>query len=99
MAMTRLIVAVLVTFSVAEALDQEDSSLTDNQGNPIRKVINMLQAMQKRVEKEGEKEKELYEKFECYCRNGAGELGKSISEAEAKMPNLVSDIDESEAKK
>jgi hypothetical protein len=59
----------------------------------------MLQAMQRRVEKEGDKEKDLYEKFECYCRNGAGDLSKSISEAEAKVPSLVSDIDESEAKK
>jgi cytochrome c5 len=37
--------------------------------NPIRKVVNMLQAMQKKVEAEGEKEKELFDKFMCYCKN------------------------------
>jgi outer membrane murein-binding lipoprotein Lpp len=38
-------------------------------------------------------------RFDCYCRNGAGELSKSVSEAEAKMPMLGSDISEGEAKK
>merc|ERR1719355_104691 len=67
--------------------------------NPIRKVVTMLQAMQKKVTAEGVKEAELYEKFDCYCRNGAGELSKSISEAETKAPLLASDISSAEAKK
>merc|ERR1719160_1332311 len=56
--------------------------------NPIRKVVVMLQAMQKKVQAEGEKEEELYEKFMCYCKNGAGALSKSIADAEAKAPDL-----------
>merc|ERR1719253_467863 len=59
----------------------------------------MLQAMQKKVTAEGEKEKQLYDKFQCYCRNGAAELSKSISEAETKVPIVTSDISEAEAKK
>ena len=31
--------------------------------NPIRKVVNLLQMMQKKVEAEGEKEAKLFEKF------------------------------------
>ena len=31
--------------------------------NPIRRVVNMLQAMQKKVVAEGEKEEELFQKF------------------------------------
>merc|ERR1719310_1592618 len=65
--------------------------------NPIRKVVTMLQAMQKKVAAEGEKEEELFEKFMCYCKSGEGSLSKSIADAEEKAPQLVSDIEESES--
>jgi len=66
--------------------------------NPIRKVVTMLQAMQKKVAEEGAAEGELYEKFMCYCKtNGAG-LSGSISAAEEKIPAVSSNIEESEAK-
>jgi len=66
--------------------------------NPIRKVVNMLQAMEKKVTAEGEKEKELYEKFMCYCKNAGGTLGASIAAAETKAPQVTSDIGEGEAR-
>ena len=34
--------------------------------NPIRKVVTMLQNMQKKVTAEGEKETALFEKYMCY---------------------------------
>jgi len=64
--------------------------------NPVRKVVTMLQAMSKKVKAEGEKEEELYEKFMCYCKNGASALEKSIADAETKGPSLVSDIEAAE---
>jgi hypothetical protein len=36
---------------------------SEHAANPIRKVVTMLQMMQKKVEQEGEKEKELFDKF------------------------------------
>jgi len=57
----------------------------------------MLQTMQKKVEAEGEKEKELYEKFMCYCRNSGGELEKSIGDSENKVSSLPSAVEEAEA--
>jgi hypothetical protein len=33
--------------------------------NPVRKVVNLLQKMQRKVEKEAEEEKELFDKFMC----------------------------------
>merc|ERR1719399_2059558 len=48
--------------------------------------------MQKKVEAEGEKEEELFEKFMCYCKAGASSLGKSIGDAETKIPQLESQI-------
>jgi len=64
--------------------------------NPIRKVVTMLQSMQKKVTEEGEIERKLFDKFMCYCEKGDSALAKSISGAEAKMPALVSDIEEAE---
>lgn len=57
----------------------------------------MLQTMQKKVEVEGEKEKELYDKFMCYCKNSGGELAKSIGDAEAKVGSLPAEVEEAEA--
>ena len=37
------------------------------EANPIRKVVTLLQDMQKELEAEGKKEEELYNKFMCYC--------------------------------
>merc|ERR1719359_1366594 len=65
--------------------------------NPIRKVVSMLQAMQKKITAEGEKEQELFDKFQCYCKNGDEALAKSISDAEAKVGQVTSDIEEAEA--
>jgi len=65
--------------------------------NPIRKVVNMLQSMEKKVKAEGEKEEELFEKFMCYCKNGDKALAKSIADAEGKAPELASDIEAAES--
>merc|ERR1740121_3138435 len=67
--------------------------------NPVRKVVTLLQMMQKKVTQEGEKEKELYEKFRCYCKNGGGALQASISDAEAKIPQVGADIEAAESDK
>merc|ERR1719440_1961597 len=55
--------------------------------------------MMKMVEAEGEKEKELYEKYMCYCKTSDETLAKSIADANTKMPQLASDIKEAEAEK
>jgi hypothetical protein len=40
------------------------------QANPIRKIVTLMQDMQKEIEAEGEKEKGLYEDFMCFCQTG-----------------------------
>merc|ERR1719482_2345840 len=65
--------------------------------NPIRRVVTMLQSMEKQVTKEGEKETELYEKFMCYCKNGASDLVKSIADAEEKLGSLPKEIEAAES--
>eukprot|EP00746_Dinoflagellata_sp_MGD_P156055 gnl/MRDRNA2_/MRDRNA2_85680_c0_seq5.p1 gnl/MRDRNA2_/MRDRNA2_85680_c0~~gnl/MRDRNA2_/MRDRNA2_85680_c0_seq5.p1 ORF type:complete len:682 (+),score=266.58 gnl/MRDRNA2_/MRDRNA2_85680_c0_seq5:2-2047(+) len=48
--------------------------------------------MMKKIEAEGVKEKELYDKFMCYCATADETLGKSIQDANTKIPQLESDI-------
>jgi len=59
----------------------------------------MLQNLKAKVEGEGEKERELHEKYMCYCKNGAGALEKGIADAGNKVPELEAAIKEAEAKK
>jgi len=66
--------------------------------NPIRKVVTMLQTLKAKVEAEGAKEKELYDKYMCYCKTSGGSLAKSIADAEAKGPELQAAIEEGTSK-
>jgi len=84
---------VVVATAATACLAAEQSSTA----NPIRKVVTMLQTMQKKVEAEGEKEKELFDKFMCYCRNSGGELEKSIGDSEDKVSSLPAAVEEAEA--
>jgi predicted nucleic acid-binding Zn-ribbon protein len=67
--------------------------------NPIRRVVTLLQDMQKKVEADGKKEKALFEKFMCYCKNGADDLKAAVDAADAKIPKLESSLAEAEAMK
>merc|ERR1719162_1911617 len=60
----------------------------EQRANPIRKVVTMLQNMQKQVTAEGEKQEKLFEAFMCYCKNGKGTLETSIADAEDKIANF-----------
>jgi hypothetical protein len=68
-------------------------------GNPIRKVVKMLQSMQAKITAEAENEKELFEKFQCYCKNGDASLATSITAGEAAVPEIDSAIREGIAQK
>jgi chromosome segregation ATPase len=64
------------------------------QMNPVRKVVNMLQAMQSKVIAEGAKEKELHDKFVCYCNTYSNvELRKECAANRAKIEELTSAIE------
>merc|ERR1719262_1307738 len=55
--------------------------------------------MQKKVIAEGEKEAELFEKFMCYCKSSGSTLEKSIADANTKIPDVQSEIEEAESHK
>jgi len=90
----------LVLLALAGAVDSlavSGSSRLTVTVNPIRRVVTMLQSMQKKVEAEGKKEEELFEKFMCYCKNGKGALEASIESAKQKNEQLMSSIEETAA--
>uniref|UniRef100_A0A7S4QK26 Uncharacterized protein n=1 Tax=Alexandrium monilatum TaxID=311494 RepID=A0A7S4QK26_9DINO len=94
MSFALLFTALLAAASAADVRQAQASA-----ANPVRKVVTMLQAMQKKVQEEGEKEKKLYDKFVCYCRTSGGDLQQSIATAQAKVPSVGSEIKEAESQK
>jgi hypothetical protein len=100
MSALRTIVAALVFSSVglsqaAERVEEHAASAV----NPIRKVVVMLQNMQKKIDAESKKKEAAYDKYMCYCDNADATLGKSIADAEAKIPQVTSAIAEAAASK
>merc|ERR1719311_462494 len=65
-----------------------------HRANPIRRVVELLQGLQKEVEEEGKKEKDLYDKFMCYCEGNDGQLKKDIASQEARVDQLTSQTQE-----
>merc|ERR1719460_3608306 len=59
------------------------------EANPIRKIVTLLQDMSKEVEAEGVKEKELYDKFMCFCSTGADDLAKTVADSKAAVESLT----------
>merc|ERR1719421_80529 len=68
-------------------------------GNPIRKVVNLLQNMQKEIEAQGESETELHDKFMCYCETNEVDLTKQIEDAKGKIEELHARVKEAESEK
>jgi len=95
-------IVMLVALSQAQAFSASSAKSeveSESMANPIRKVVTLLQMMQKKVEAEGVKEAELFEKFMCYCKSSGETLAKSLADGDMKMPQLASDIKEAESAK
>eukprot|EP00929_Paragymnodinium_shiwhaense_P093430 TRINITY_DN535_c0_g1_i1.p1 TRINITY_DN535_c0_g1~~TRINITY_DN535_c0_g1_i1.p1 ORF type:complete len:685 (+),score=278.47 TRINITY_DN535_c0_g1_i1:69-2123(+) len=65
--------------------------------NPIRKVVNLLKKMDAKVEKEGEKAEEMFEKYMCYCKKTSEQLEAQIAAASQKIPLVQSELKEAKA--
>ena len=83
-----LLLAAALVPGLGETREASDVSV-----NPVRKVVTMLQMMQKKVAAEGELDKEIM----CYCKTAGASLAKSIGDCETSLPELVSHIEELEA--
>jgi len=75
------------------------ASAAEEGANPIRKVVTLMQNMQKEIEAEGAKEKELFDKFMCYCSGGTDGLKKAIADSNAQAEELTAKLKSEEAEK
>jgi len=94
MALLRSVV-LLSAVLCAGALTQRSS--TAMTANPIRRVVTMMQNMQKKITAEGERDEALFDKFMCYCKTGTGDLEVSIQAAETKIPEVESALEAAKA--
>jgi chromosome segregation ATPase len=97
-----LILALLASSAAASAnnqLRQQNAAEQENAANPIRRVVTMLQSMAKKIATEAEKEKVLFDKYMCYCKNAGGTLQGSIDAADNKVPQVESSLKEAEESK
>merc|ERR1719191_682705 len=67
--------------------------------NPMRKIIGMLQDMAKELEREGEVEKEIFDKAICACEGGTDNLNKVIADSGAQIEELTAKVTSGNAEK
>merc|ERR1719482_2203061 len=95
-----MIVALMLAPAVLGfSLDAPATSLltfdTDGAKNrPVSKVITLLKDMLKQLEKEAEEDEEIYDKMACWCETNDKEKTKSIKDAEARIADLTTKIEE-----
>merc|ERR1719331_2275355 len=92
-AMAFSLVLLLATWSSVEALNLRE------QMNPIRKIVTLLQDMQKEIEADGETEQKAYDKFMCYCDGNTGSMSDSAEESTKMIATLGSKLDALRAEK
>jgi hypothetical protein len=69
------------------------------EANPIRKVVTILQDMKKELEQEGDVEKDMFDKFMCYCDGNTEGMSKAVEEAGQKITELKSKLEAEKAEK
>lgn len=65
---------------------------------PVTKVINLLKDMSAQIEKEKEKDEELFENFKCWCETYEKEKTAAIATANQNIDDLTAAIEEGTAK-
>ena len=70
-----------------------DVQVEDAKNRPVTKVINLLKDMLKQLEKEGEEDQDIYEKFGCWCVTYEKEKTKSIADAQSRITALTASIE------
>merc|ERR1719389_1044405 len=61
---------------------------------PVSKVITLLKDMLKQLEKEAADDEEIYDKMACWCATNDKEKTKAISEAETRIADLTTSVEE-----
>merc|ERR1719183_2300873 len=91
MARTFLGFVALVVGAGASKLSED---LADTKNRPVTKVITLLKDMLKQLEKEASEDEEIYEKMQCWCTTNDKEKTKAISDAETRIADLTTSVEE-----
>jgi len=83
--------AVSMEVSVASSLSFDTQAAKNR---PVSKVITLLKDMLKQLEKEAEEDEEIYDKMACWCETNDKEKTKAIKDAEARISDLTTKIEE-----
>jgi hypothetical protein len=67
--------------------------------NPVRRVVTMMQKMQKQIEEEGKKKEEMFDRFMCFCKGDTSGIEDAVDKALGKIPQLQSNIKEAKGSK
>jgi len=67
------------------------------QSNPLKKVITLLEEMKKQVTAEGSEDAKSYEDYECWCTTSENEKNAAVAEADRRLDNLATFMEESTA--
>merc|ERR1719379_2860839 len=92
----RIMIAALLV-CVLGAVEATAAGTREEKNRPVTKVINLLKDMQDQMEKEGREDEEVYEKVACWCEMNDKEKSLTIVEAEARITDLTSTIEEKTA--
>jgi len=90
----RCVLALLLTLLPVHGDNIAQGSVDATEVNPIRKVVGLLQDMQKEIHEEGIKEKELFDKFMCICNGGDTEFRAAVEMGKGKVAGLESQLQE-----
>merc|ERR1711920_422909 len=88
-----LLVAAFVGITLPQAASLSFDA-ADAKNRPVSKVITLLKDMLKQLEKEAEEDEEIYDKVACWCETNDREKTKAIADAEAKIADLTTKIEE-----
>jgi len=89
-AMRATLLVLLVAAATSTVLEAEE--------RPVTKVVNLLKDMKAQIEKEGEADVELFDKFKCWCITYDKEKTTAIADAEQAITDLTTTIEECTAK-
>jgi len=96
--MTKVLKLIAMIWGAAFAADTVSSALETrseaDKNRPITKVITLLKDMLKQLEKEAKDDEDVYDKLTCWCKTNDREKTKAIAEAEAKIADLTTRIEE-----
>jgi len=92
--MARRAVVAAIVFSAAPLATALTFDSAAAKNRPVSKVITLLKDMGKQLEKEAEEDEEIYDKMACWCETNDREKTKSIADAEARVKDLTTKIEE-----